>query len=180
MFDNLLPTPDFRECHDRVIAASAKRVLDCAARFRIRQDPALRLALAVRELPGRLLGRQPARPFDMDSFVDLGREGDSWLGFGLVGAFWQADFGLVPCPSRQEFLTLRRADVCRLVLSFRVAQVGYRTVRLITETSIFCPTPATRRRFAPYWYLIHPVSGAMRRRTLANISRQACQPGGVR
>ncbi|WP_306301746.1 phospholipase D-like domain-containing protein [Komagataeibacter kakiaceti] len=45
----------------------------------------------------------------------------------------------------------------------------------MTETRVFCPTPAVLWRFAPYWYLIRPVSGLIRQRMLAMLRRQAEQ-----
>jgi hypothetical protein len=38
---------------------------------------------------------------------------------------------------------------------------------------LFCPTPVMRRKFAPYWYVIRPVSGLIRRRMLGRIRQQA-------
>ncbi|BAK84760.1 hypothetical protein GLX_23480 [Komagataeibacter medellinensis NBRC 3288] len=59
------------------------------------------------------------------------------------------------------------------MLSYTLQPLTRGTYRLTTETSVFCPTSATRRRFAPYWYLIRPVSGLIRRRMLAFIRKQA-------
>ncbi|WP_201742261.1 hypothetical protein [Mangrovicoccus ximenensis] len=43
----------------------------------------------------------------------------------------------------------------------------------MTETRVFCLDRAAERAFAPYWYLIRPVSGLIRRRLLAMAARAA-------
>jgi len=43
--------------------------------------------------------------------------------------------------------------------------------RLTTITRVACPDAATRRRFAPYWYLIRPASGFIRGRALRRVKK---------
>lgn len=43
------------------------------------------------------------------------------------------------------------------------------TAILSTETRIVCADRSAQRHFAPYWYLIRPVSGVIRRRMLRAI-----------
>lgn len=168
-----LPRADFHEQHKIDIAAPAGLILDCAMDYRLKDDPLVRLAIGVRELPSRLSGRTSRPPFDRDDFTFLGRKGDTALAFGLVGAFWKADYGLIPCHSAEDFRTCALQDACKLVLSYTLHPLTRRTSRLTTETKVFCPTPTTRRHFAPYWYLIRPVSGLIRRRMLASVRKQA-------
>ncbi|WP_182419867.1 hypothetical protein [Bartonella sp. HY038] len=44
---------------------------------------------------------------------------------------------------------------------------------LQTKTRVFCPDGESRRRFAPYWYFIRPVSGLIRKRMLKAIKQQS-------
>lgn len=171
--DTFLPRADFRERHNIDIAASAGLILDCAMNYRLKYDPLVRLAIGVRELPSRLSGRSRRPPFDRDDFTFLGRKGDTALAFGLIGEFWNADYGLIPCHSAEDFRTSAYQDACKLVLSYTLRPLTRGTNRLTTETSVFCPTPTARRHFAPYWYLIRPVSGLIRRRMLAAVRKQA-------
>ncbi|CAI9120390.1 hypothetical protein [Brytella acorum] len=170
--ETLLPHIDFRERHRIDILAPPGFILDCVDDYRLKNDPLVRAAIALRELPARMLGRTTRPPFDRDDFTFLGRDRDNALAFGLIGAFWEADYGLLPCPSVEDFRVCARQDVCKLVLSYTLRPLTRGTHRLTTETSVFCPTPATRRRFAPYWYLIRPVSGLIRRRMLASVRAQ--------
>ncbi|MFT9366241.1 MAG: hypothetical protein ABF572_11910 [Gluconobacter sp.] len=178
--ETILPRVDFRERHSIDIAAPPGRILDCAMDYRVKHDPLVRAAVKLRELPMHMLGRTSRPPFDQDDFTFLGRDGDSTLAFGLVGAFWEADYGLLPCRSVEDFRSCAKQNVCRLVLSFTLLPLTHGRARLTTETCIYCPTPATRRRFAPYWYLIRPVSGLIRRRMLAYVRAQAERRSKVR
>ena len=45
--------------------------------------------------------------------------------------------------------------------------------RLETETRIFLTDSAARRRFAPYWLVVRPFSGLIRRRWLRAAKRRA-------
>ncbi|WP_223920280.1 hypothetical protein [Aeromonas caviae] len=44
---------------------------------------------------------------------------------------------------------------------------------MTTQTRVFCPDLACRLKFAPYWYLIRPVSGLIRRRILGAIKAES-------
>jgi hypothetical protein len=171
--ETLLPRVDFRERHSIDIVAPAGLILECAMDYRLKDDPLVRCAIGLRELPARMLGRTSRPPFDREDFTFLGRNGDNALAFGLIGAFWEADYGLLPCRSVEDFRASARQDACKLVLSYTLHPLARGTSRLTTQTSVFCPTPTTRRHFEPYWYLIRPVSGLIRRRMLASVRKQA-------
>ncbi|NUA31305.1 hypothetical protein [Cupriavidus basilensis] len=173
LIDDFLPHYDFRERHAALVHAPADIILDCVTRQRAQDDPLVRLAIGLRELPSRLMNRSSRPPLDLDDFTFLGREGDSGLAFGLTGAFWRADYGLLDIGSPEAFKATARMDVCQLVMSFNVDANTSGASMLSTETRVFCPTAAVRRRFAPYWYIIRPVSGLIRRRMLARVRRQA-------
>lgn len=55
--EKLLPRVDFRERHSIDITASAGSILDRTADYRLKNDPLVRCAIALRELPLRVLGR---------------------------------------------------------------------------------------------------------------------------
>ena len=171
--DEILPRYDFRERHATTVRASSSVILDCVARQRAKDDPIVQLAIRLRELPSRLLGQPRSRSLDLDDFTFLGRDGDRSLAFGLTGAFWRADYGLLEIESLEAFKASHRTDVCQLVMGFAAETMPSGETLLSTETRVYCPTSAIRRKFAPYWYVIRPVSGLIRRRMLARIRRQA-------
>ena len=61
----------------------------------------------------------------------------------------------------------------RLVINFAIAPQPDGQLLLSTETRVYCPDRASLLRFAPYWALIRPVSGWIRRRMLAGIAQDA-------
>jgi len=176
LIDDVLPVFTFRERHALPIRAPDGAIMQCVSRYRARHDPLVRLAIAMREKPARLLGLSQRRMLDLDDFTLLGRVGDREVVMGLTGAFWRLDYGLLDIASRADFMACQRTDVCRLAMGFAVEPAHAGHSLLVTETRVFCPTSAMRRRFAPYWYLIRPVSGLIRRRMLAAIRKQAEHP----
>lgn len=181
LIDVLLPRFDFRERHEVVVRAPAEVVLAAAEGYRPEGDAFFRRMIALREWPMRLwsrvTGRPPAlsAPFGLDEFHPLGRTAGRESVQGLIGRFWQSDYGLVPFADAEGFTAFDRPGVAKLVLGFAIeeARAGEDGVRLVTETRVFCPDRETFLRFAPYWYLIRPVSGLMRRRMLATVRRAA-------
>ncbi|MDT8872990.1 hypothetical protein RAA17_22550 [Komagataeibacter rhaeticus] len=169
-FEILLPYYDFSERHAIIIRGQASDILDAVAAFRVQNDPLVRQIIRLRELPSRLMKRLSARPLDLEDFTLLARTGHA-LAYGLVGAFWHADYGLGTIPSPDAFMAARQGDLCKLVLGFTVVSISKNRCRLVTETRVLCLSDKARQRFTPYWFLIRPVSGVLRRRMLWNIRR---------
>ncbi|PYD48392.1 hypothetical protein [Novacetimonas pomaceti] len=176
LLDNLLPHYQFQECHRIAIRAPAAAIMRSIRAYRALHDPLIRLAIGLREGPARLLGRRPGPMLDLDDFTILGREGEREIVFGLMGAFWKADYGLVPLSSAACFHENHHPGLCRLAMGFAIAPLSGDIRRVTTRTRVFCPTPASQRRFAPYWYAIRPVSGLIRRRMLGRIRAMAQRP----
>ena len=142
------------------------------------QDPLINQAIAFREVPGRLLralglsrNALPTQAFGFHSFALLGQVPNAEVAFGLAGRFWQLDYGLRPVANAQAFAAM--VDQPRLVLNVCVEPLGDHSCRLVTHTRVHCPDEAQRRRFAPYWYAIRPVSGLIRQRLLGRIAHLA-------
>jgi len=177
LINKYLPKYSFRETHARDVLASPEIVMESALAYRPDSDPLFRTAIALRELPMRMfsvLGGKhetaPA-PFGFSNFTLL----ESWpgreLAFGLVGRFWQSDYGLVPIADGAAFQAFGTPGVPKLVLGFSATSQRNGKTRLVTETRVFCPDRDTYRSFVPYWYLIRPVSGLIRGRALKSIQR---------
>lgn len=71
----------------------------------------------------------------------------------------------------------RASGVPKLVLNFSVESADAGHVWLHTETRIFCNDRKSFLRFPPYWWMIRPVSGLMRRRLLIRIRNAAVRRG---
>jgi hypothetical protein len=142
------------------------------------QDPLINNAIALREVPGRLLralglsqNALPSQAFGFHSFALLGKVTNAEVAFGLAGRFWQLDYGLRPVANAQAFAAMN--DQPRLVLNVCVEPFSDHSCRLVTHTRVHCPDEAQRRRFAPYWFAIRPVSGLIRQRLLRRIAQLA-------
>ncbi len=172
LIERLLPRYQFAEQHALVVAASPAAVLDAIPASLAQDDPLVQAFINLREAPSRLLARfgrasaLPQRPMGLHNFTWLGRDGDHEIAYGLAGHFWHADYGLVPVADAGAFEALRA--VPRLVLNFSAVAAPGGTL-LTTQTRVDCPDAATRRRFTPYWLLIRPVSGLIRRRMLQRV-----------
>jgi hypothetical protein len=174
LIDVCLPEYQFVERHHIAIAAPPGRVLDVADAYDPDQDALIHGLIRLRQYPARLLGR--AKDFGLGHFLRLGREADRELVLGLAGKFWEADFGLAQLADPAAFAAYREAGAARLTLNFRVTPTAA-GCRLDTETRVHCHDERARRRFAPYWLLIRPFSGLIRRRMLAGVKRSVEQAG---
>ena len=179
LIDQLLPQFQFGERHELVLdGVSPAQAFASIVPGLSAEDPLIAKAIALREVPGRLLrtlglsgNALPTKAFGFHSFTLLGQTPEREVVFGLAGRFWQLDYGLRRIADATAFATL--TDQPRLVLNVCVEAVGGQSCRLITHTRVHCPTDEQRRRFTPYWYAIRPVSGLIRRRLLQRIARVA-------
>ena len=181
LIDQLLPRYQFCEKHQLLTRAAPAALLDAALQPEISEDPWTRRFIQLRELPDRVWGalggrsglqRQPA--FGIHNFTPLGRDGDQEVAIGLVGRFWQTDYGQARIANADAFTQFTEPGVAKLVLNFSTAAAGDGRTWLRTETRVFCNDRASLLRFTPYWWLIRPVSGLIRRRLLGRI-RDAVQ-----
>src|SRR5690606_19136571 len=176
LMERYLPEWQFEERHERWLPGiAAERAFAAVVPALQAKDPLIENAIALREWPGRLLQRMgaggtrlPTRAFGFDSFTPLGTAPNREVAYGLAGQFWRLDYGLIPVANGRTFEQLQGEP--KLVLNVCVEPEAD-GCRLVTRTRVHCPTEALRRRFAPYWYLIRPVSGFIRRRLLAQIHR---------
>ena len=176
-----LPRHDFSETHSIRIAAPPAAVLDAVARADLTDDPLVRTLLRLRGLPLRLRRRLSPQPvagedvwtgFGLHRFTPLGRDADQEIAYGLTGRFWEATGGLVAVADAQAFEHFNQPGAAKLVMTW-IAQPQAGGTQLTTITRVACPDEATRKRFAPYWYLIRPASGFIRGRALRRVKKMA-------
>lgn len=179
LFTSLLPQWQFEERHERLLPhATPAAALAAAAAYRPGGDRLIASLIALREWPGRLaaaLGRRNAlggrAAFGFDDFTPIGQDHEH-LAYGLVGRFWQADYGLRSVQGAEVFRGFSEPGTARLLLGFRAEPAGGGS-RLTTVTRIHCPDAASLARMRRYWRLIRPASGLIRRRMLARIDALA-------
>ncbi|MQR00509.1 hypothetical protein [Glaciimonas soli] len=175
LFDKYLHKYDFSERHHLEINASSDQIMQAVAAYDPKDDAFFRKMIALRELPLRFVGwvtrKQASQtPFGLHNFQLLERTTKERV-YGLIGRFWQADYGLVTIADGEAFLRFNEPGVAKLALGYiAVESINGKTV-LTTETRVHCPDRGSYLRFAPYWYAIRPVSGWIRRRMLHSIKR---------
>lgn len=177
LIDRYVPRPHFREKHATHVDALPAVILRAVASYRPEGDRFFQRMIGLRELPMRIgrrvTGGQKADarpPFGIDNFSLLQQEEDEIV-YGLAGRFWRSDYGLAPLPDCAAFLSLNEPGTAKLALNFAVRPNNTGGSTLSTETRVVCADTSAWIRFAPYWYLIRPVSGLIRRRILASIRR---------
>lgn len=176
--DHYLPTFSFREVHSVRVFARPDAVLQAASEYQPEMDPFFRRMIGIREVPMRLLRSVGAKgaaplPFGLQNFTPLEQSEGAELVYGLVGRFWQTDYGLVDIPDAAAFSAFNTPGTAKLALGFAAHAINHHETELITETRVFCPDRACLLKFAPYWYLIRPVSGLIRKRILNAIKRMS-------
>lgn len=177
--DKYLPVWHFSEKHSLTIAAPPADVMAAILAYRPDNDRFIRGAIALRELPIRLMDSLQRRDnssrkaFNLDNFTLLEQRDDRQLAFGLAGKFWQPDYGQVAVNDADAFQAFHQPGAAKLVLSYHLEQQADHYTRLTTETRVFCLDKQAQRKFTPYWYLIRPVSGLIRLRMLRSVSKMA-------
>ena len=110
----------------------------------------------------------------MKSFLRLGEKVERELVLGMVGQFWRPHGGskVIGPEAFAEFVD---PDYAKLAWGFALEATGGCTL-LRTETRVQCLSADSKRKFRPYWMIIRPVSGLIRRQILAGIGRAAMAP----
>jgi hypothetical protein len=187
VLDRLMPSFQAAERHSTTIAASADHVWAALAQVTVGELRLFRLLMGLRVLPGRLRGRPRAR-FDAEEpllgwavrfgFTILGEDAGRELVVGAIGQPWRLGGGRVMAVAGgEDFAAFDQAGYAKMAANFQLAPVpGDRAIRLSTETRVACTDASSARRFARYWWLIRPASGAIRRSWLAAIKRRAERP----
>jgi hypothetical protein len=189
VLDRLLPSFQAVERHATTIAASADQVWAGLSQVTVGELRLFRVLVGVRALPGRL-ARSPRARFDAAEpllgwavrfgFSILGEDVRRELVVGAIGQPWRLAGGRgMAVAGGQDFAAFDQAGYAKMAVNFRLAPIaGGRATRLSTETRVACTDPTSARRFARYWRLIRPASGAIRGSWLTAIKRRAERADG--
>ena len=184
LLDQALPRYDVRERHSIRIHASAARAYAVLRSCDLSGSRVVRALFALRELPASLGRREggctdaPALSIDSllrNGFILLAERPGAELVLGTIGRFWTAT-GAVVDTDVAGFHAFNRPGYARAAISFALSEEPEGWTQLATETRVQCLDEASRRRFRPYWLLIRPFSGLIRRYMLRAVKRQAEQP----
>jgi hypothetical protein len=174
---DFLPTYDFSERHQTVVAAAREVVRRATDEWRPAQSLLWRVLFRVRGL-GRPDGtlRQWAEAAGFLCLADTEDE----IVYSQAGRFWSLNerAALVSPRTPEELLALDDPRAAVAAMSMRLEALAPGRTRLATETRIRALGPQARGRFRRYWLLIRPFSGLLRRSMLAGIKKRAEQLAG--
>lgn len=186
LVDRHLPNYDVSDVYSVTVNATPEETWRAIRTANLWSDPLVRALSNVRLLPTRVLAvvrRQPqpetpsaVRFGDLvesgDDWVKLGEERDVELVAGLIGKFWQRDFGFRRV-SPEEFAGFEEPGYAKTVIDLSVRPYGSQRSLLLYETRTATTDDESRKKFARYWRFIRPFAGVIMRRGLAVIKAEA-------
>lgn len=176
LIDEFLPEFDVVERHAIVVRAAPARVWAMLRTADLGRSPLVGALLAVRGLGRhRRATMTPETMLGAGGFTQLDERPERELLIGLEGRFWRPRPDLRATDTRR-FREPLEPGLARAAWDFRLEPLEAGATRLSTETRVHCADAATRRRFRPYWLLVRPGSGLIRRAMLAAIRRAAEGP----
>ena len=153
---DVLPVYHHRERHSLHVNATPEAALAAARETRFEDVPlvaALYRLRGLRAAPrGQIWSSMQAQGFrlhDPETLVLIGRPWTPSGGYRLD----------------EDFLGFAEPGFAKMTMDLRAVPEGD-GARLETETRVLLTDAAARRRFAPYWLVIRPFSGLIRRRWL--------------
>jgi hypothetical protein len=195
LLDKYLPQWDFTEVHTKRIKASPE------AAWRALQQTTLgeihwfvRFLFFLRGLPEKLVGRtedgfglKPDEPLLgqmlVEGFVKIDEDVPREIVFGLIvpgkiGRVWKKESDLNVTPgSAPEMLAFKDPRFLHVIANFYITEAPETgSVRVSTESRTRGLSDNARRSFRPYWWVIRPWSGLIRRLWLNAIKRRAERP----
>jgi hypothetical protein len=176
--DDVVPHPQYRMCHSRVVDAPPTAVWDELCRVTMSALPVGYALEGIRLLPARLAGRKhqslAGRTFlDVTPIPVLFSERPQVVISAGLSQAWRLLGGQTP--PRLDAAALRawsQPGWIKVAMEFRFEPIPAGTL-LSTETRILATDPGTRRSFAAYWFLIRPSSSAIRCEVVTMGSRGA-------
>lgn len=167
--DDFMPTWDVSEVHSVAVAADPASTFRAVLALDLSESRLARLLYRVRGLPEDALTWDGAWRI---GFIRLAADPDRELVHGLVGRFWTPRGGIVDVDP-DAFMAYDEPGYVKAVWSFRVDPADGQMCVLTTETRVRATDDAARRRFRPYWLVVRPFSGLIRRVMLRSIKDAA-------
>ena len=168
--DDIIPSPHFRERHERLIAAPAGAVWDALWQLRLEDLALSRALMRVRTFGGRL-------PMATEPFLERGPVPvlDSQAGRAVVAGGvlqpWKLRGGQrPPALDAAELRAFAEPGWVKTGYDFVVEDRGAGT-HAATETRVQATDARTRVRFAINWAVVRPGSGLIRRDILRAVAR---------
>ena len=183
VLDEVLPDYSDNEVHETVIAASPEATWRAARAVTPSELPLSRVLTTIRFLPARLMRRdgpadRPHTPL-LDQFLARGfgavvDEPPRWFVAAGIGQPWDLRGGRVETrDTPAELAAFDEPGFLLMAISLEIAPTADGGSRLRTETRVKATDAGAARAFAPYWLIVKPFSGLIRRDMLRGIRRRA-------
>jgi hypothetical protein len=170
--DEVLPEYRFAERHEVRADVAPERLLAAARAVTLAELPLVRLLFRLRGLGHGLdAAATILDAMGAEGFEALAEEPGRELVVAAVGRPWSLRGGL---RRGEDFATFAEPGWAKMALSIRVEADG----RLVTETRVHLTDAAAARRFRPYWLVVRPFSGLVRRLWLRAAVRRARATAG--
>ena|ERR1700716_4043484 len=185
MIDELMPRYDVATRHTIEVRATPAAVYAALRHADFAARGVVRLLTALRALPATLVewrrhGQvRPRRQvetlaaLEKSGFVLLADIPATELVLGIEGRFWALDGGRCTPPAENFRTTAPQAGTARAVWGFSFTPLDATRTLVTTQTRVLCADAAARHRFLPYWFVIRPASGLIRRAMLHQLRDEA-------
>ena len=169
LIDDYAPDYDVATRHHTDVRAAPEVVYAAVRELDVSQSWFIRTVFRLRGLPGDALNLEGVLKM---GFVILDETPQQELLLGLIGRFWTRD-GDLQHVEPAAFKSFGASGFAKTAWTFFLDPQPDGIVRVITETRVTCTDEAALRRFRPYWRVISPFSGLVRKAILREIKRQA-------
>lgn len=181
LLSEFMPRYQFREFHQIPVDSDPEVIFQTLPDMDLRRSFPIRALFRLRELPGKIIKPHNQAPDfgytlrDMIrlGFIPLAEDPPHEICLGLVGRFWRPVPDIIQIPGH-EFKDFDDPGYAKVVMNFHIPSLEPGKCRLTTETRIWCPNAKTQARFRPYWTIIRPFSGLIRREML-KIAKQTAE-----
>ena len=167
--DDFLPTYDFSERHHILINQVPDRIYTLVYDFDFSGSWIIRTLFKLR---GMGTDRTMKSGLLQGNFIELAHRPNEEMVLGLVGQFWRANGNLQKLEPA-EFLTFCEPGFLKATWNFQLVPRNEQVTVLHTETRVLCMDQEARRKFSPYWFIIRPFSGIIRKEILRGIKKKA-------
>ena len=169
LIDQFLPHYDVSAQYQIDFHAPLERVYSAARHLDMTDSWIVRWLYRFRGLPTSSLTLDGMLKF---GFVLLADNPSQEIVFGLIGQFW-TPMGQIQHVTADAFVDFNQQGYAKVAGNIALVPRDDGNIRVTTETRIYSPDNASRRKFRWYWLLIGPFSGIIRKEWLRLIKRRA-------
>ena len=173
--DDFLTAATYAERHSMVIPAPPQVVWAAWRGMSITDPPPIaRRLFAVRDRMARIRHGHSHRDLP-EMFIPLAENPPYELVEGMVGRWWQfgAQRNRTEISGPAEFRAFSEPGYGKATVSMRFVELPDGSTRAITCTRVGFTDDQSRRAMRPYWMLIRPFSGLIRREMLRSLRRRS-------